>query len=116
MSVLSDINIETLQGLTLKDLVDFKKKLLVAIEKREEIETKDFIDIVDQLAIDSGLSMNDIFATKAKAKAKSKSIPKYRNPSNKNEEWTGKGRKPKWVLGLLEEGKSLEELKISTSL
>jgi len=114
MSVLSDINIETLQGLTLNDLVDFKKILLVAIEKREETETKEFISRVDQLAIESGLSMNDIFTTKAKAKAKS--IPKYRNPSNKNEEWTGKGRKPKWVLGLLEEGKSLEELKISTSL
>jgi DNA-binding protein H-NS len=39
--------------------------------------------------------------------------PKYRNPSNKSETWTGRGARPRWVRALLNEGRSLEELAIS---
>lgn len=38
--------------------------------------------------------------------------PKYRNPNNPTETWTGRGRQPKWVSALLEQGYTLEQLKI----
>ena len=37
--------------------------------------------------------------------------PKYRNPANKQETWTGRGRQPKWVVALLKAGKKLEDVR-----
>ena len=36
--------------------------------------------------------------------------PSYRNPANAAETWSGRGRKPKWVIEWLEAGNSLEKL------
>ncbi|MBH1664534.1 H-NS histone family protein [Stenotrophomonas maltophilia] len=35
-----------------------------------------------------------------------KVAPKYRNPANPNETWTGRGRQPKWMAALVQAGKS----------
>jgi hypothetical protein len=39
--------------------------------------------------------------------------PKYRNPGNPAETWSGKGKRPAWVEAALADGKSLESLEIS---
>ena len=43
---------------------------------------------------------------------KKKAPPKYRNPEDDSSTWTGRGRKPLWVLAALESGKSLDDLLI----
>jgi len=49
-------------------------------------------------------------ATKA---SKSPAIaPKYRNPSNADETWSGRGKPPRWMSALLSEGKSKDEFLI----
>jgi DNA-binding protein H-NS len=37
---------------------------------------------------------------------------KYRNPDKASDEWSGRGRKPKWVEDKLASGKSLDDLLI----
>ena len=49
-------------------------------------------------------------ATKVKRRAKAKI--KFRNPSNRSETWTGRGRQPRWIMAHLQQGGSLEELSI----
>jgi hypothetical protein len=39
--------------------------------------------------------------------------PKYRNPGNPAETWSGKGKRPAWVEAALAEGNTLESLEIS---
>lgn len=39
--------------------------------------------------------------------------PRYRNPDNPAETWSGKGKRPSWVETALANGKSLENLAIS---
>jgi DNA-binding protein H-NS len=39
--------------------------------------------------------------------------PKYRNPENPAETWSGKGKRPAWVEAALAGGKSLESLEIA---
>jgi DNA-binding protein H-NS len=52
-------------------------------------------------------------ATGKKSSLKGRKIPpKYRNPDNASETWTGRGRQPKWVAAALSSGKSLDDLKI----
>src|SRR3954465_11495982 len=38
--------------------------------------------------------------------------PKYRNPDNPAETWAGRGLRPRWVQGKLDQGTPLEELLI----
>lgn len=43
---------------------------------------------------------------------KRKIAPKYRNPNNAEETWTGRGRQPLWFVALIESGKTREDLEI----
>ncbi|WP_407213999.1 H-NS histone family protein [Enterobacter kobei] len=38
--------------------------------------------------------------------------PRYRDPANPANTWTGVGRRPKWLVELLEKGVDLDDLKI----
>jgi len=48
----------------------------------------------------------------AKARAKSVIVPKYRNPENADETWSGRGKPPRWMSAYLEQGKSKDEFLI----
>jgi DNA-binding protein H-NS len=51
--------------------------------------------------------------TASTSKLKGKKVaPKYRNPANKTETWTGRGRQPKWVAAAIKTGKKLDDLAI----
>ncbi|MGE8258363.1 MAG: H-NS family nucleoid-associated regulatory protein [Stenotrophomonas sp.] len=41
-----------------------------------------------------------------------KVAPKYRNPANPNETWSGRGRQPRWLAALVEKGKSASDFLI----
>lgn len=83
-----------------------------AFAKKQEIAEK-----VRKLAKDNGLEISDLLAadkpnkTKAK-KSRGKVAPKYKNPANGSETWTGRGSQPRWVANALTDGKSLEDLLI----
>jgi DNA-binding protein H-NS len=39
--------------------------------------------------------------------------PKYRNPENPSETWTGRGLKPRWLAAAIKAGKKLEHFSIA---
>ena len=49
---------------------------------------------------------------KATAKVKAKVKPKYRNPANKDETWSGRGRQPRWFAAAIKAGKKESSLLI----
>ena len=83
-----------------------------ALAQKQEVAEK-----VRKLAHDNGLDISDLMAadkpkkTKAK-KPRGKVSPKYKNPANGSETWTGRGRQPCWVVDALAGGKSLDDLLI----
>jgi DNA-binding protein H-NS len=44
--------------------------------------------------------------------SRGKVAPKYRNPDNPGETWTGRGRQPRWVQAALAGGRSLSDFAI----
>lgn len=48
----------------------------------------------------------------AKVRSTGKVPPKYRNPANEKETWTGRGRQPRWVAAEIAKGRKLEEFLI----
>jgi DNA-binding protein H-NS len=39
-------------------------------------------------------------------------LPKYRNPAEPSESWSGRGKKPRWLLAQLDSGHTIEEFEI----
>jgi DNA-binding protein H-NS len=44
-----------------------------------------------------------------------KVFPKYRNPKNPTETWSGRGRQPRWLSPQLRSGKKLDDFRIHNS-
>jgi DNA-binding protein H-NS len=101
------------------------KKQLEALQRKESLvkskkQEKTLAQIV-KLAKDNEISAKDIEAamgsskvkkaTRAKATAKKSTLkgksvaPKYQNPTNHAETWTGRGIAPKWIQALKVDGK-----------
>lgn len=49
---------------------------------------------------------------KGKGGKRGKVAPKYRNPVNESETWTGRGRQPIWVRNHIDGGGSMDEVSI----
>ena len=60
-----------------------------------------------------GRAGKDATAAPAKAVRKlGKVAPKYRNPANPKETWTGRGKQPRWLAAHTTKGKKLEDFLI----
>jgi len=44
-----------------------------------------------------------------------KVFPKYRNPNEPSETWSGRGKKPRWLTAALKSGHTIEEFVISNT-
>ena len=69
-----------------------------------------------QIAAGLGLSVEELLAGEGgepiEVKTRKKVEPRYRNPDNPNETWTGRGREPRWLVAALAAGKKLEDFLI----
>jgi DNA-binding protein H-NS len=57
---------------------------------------------IDTLLHNNGLTLADVYPTRgAKGAKKSAVAPKYRNPSNHEQTWSGRGKRPFWFVEAL---------------
>ena len=92
---------------------------LKALKKNVEKEIKEFrnrarsaaMKDLQALAKKHGLSVDEIVGKKRKGK-KAAAPAKYRNPSDPNQTWSGRGRQPAWFKDALAKGKSTKSLEI----
>ena len=84
-----------------------KRREAVLASKRAEV-----LAAVKQQIAEYGLTAKElgVAGKKGKGKAGDASVVKYRNPTNPELGWTGKGRKPFWVNDFLASGGTLEQL------
>jgi len=103
------MDLSTLSAAQLRDL----QQLIPAELKRREAQEKDLVlNEVRAFAKARGYAIEDLLVkeVKVKASAVNKVKVKYRHPENTALEWTGRGRKPKWVEAWLVNGGSLDNL------
>lgn len=75
---------------------------------------------IDDLLSKSGLSIDDVYPARGKGRGKaakgskgSSVAPKYRNPSDPSQTWSGRGRQPLWLAAALKKrGSSIEQFLI----
>ncbi|GAA3910931.1 H-NS histone family protein [Litoribacillus peritrichatus] len=98
---------------SLEDLKALQNDLEKTIKDKAKEAKKTALQQIHNIANEHGLDLDDVLdGLKNPSKKKSKVAPKYQNPDNSAETWTGRGRKPKWVEKALNSGKSLDDISI----
>jgi len=103
------MDLNTLSLAQLKKLQDDVAVAIFNYEKRKKAEA---LTAVEDAARAAGFSLKELLSSEKLTKGKIKAAPKYANPADPTQTWTGRGRKPKWVEELLASGKSLEDAAI----
>ena len=104
---MTDLN---LSSLSLDELKKLEKDVAKAITSYETRRRKEARAAAEEAAKELGFSLSDFVGDK---KIKSTSVPKYRHPENDALTWTGKGRRPNWVIEAQNSGKTLDDLLIA---
>ena len=98
-----------------KELIALKsdiEKLLVKLRGKEK---KDALAAAKRAAAEYGFSLDELTAKRSAggpSGAGSSAAPKFVNPEDPNQTWTGKGRQPLWYKSAIAAGKTAEDLVI----
>lgn len=102
--------------MSLKELVDLEAKVQKAIAAVRDRERSELKEKMAELAKNHGFSVNELFGGvrggRGAGKGKSLGAAKYANPENKSDTWTGRGRKPNWLVERLKKGAKLNDFAI----
>lgn len=82
----------------------------LAKEKAAKLREK-----INALVKAEGLGLEEVFGGRSsgtRGKARSKVKPKYRNPADPNQTWSGRGKRPRWFTAALGAGKKEKDLLI----
>ncbi len=118
------MDINTLTTKELSDLISQASKRKKVLAKRKPINQ--VRAAVNRIVRTSGYTMEELFGASAGAsrarkaparkatarKATSKVAPKYRNPANSAETWSGRGKHPRWMAAYVAEGRKPEDFLI----
>ena len=72
---------------------------------------------IDAILSGAGLTIDDVFPRRGRAGGKpgkkaGAGVPKYRNPKNAEQTWSGMGKRPRWLADALASGAKLEAFAI----
>lgn len=95
--------------LSYTELLDLSERLQKLLHERRESERTQLRNRIETLARNSGFSLDDVMGRTRRSTGRK---PKYVNPEDATETWTGRGRKPKWLLAKIRKGASLEDFAI----
>jgi len=104
-----------LKKLTRKELDKLASDVEKQLERLRKKDLKKLRQEMEKLASAHGVTIEEAMAmapAPKKAGPKTKSTPKYANPADKSQTWTGKGRKPEWFKSAIAAGQNPDSMAI----
>ncbi|MGM0517054.1 MAG: H-NS family nucleoid-associated regulatory protein [Pseudomonadota bacterium] len=107
---MSQIDVKNLSADELKKLVDDAEK---ALRERNQERVMELRREAEALAAELNTTVAELFGLQKPAKQQGKKLPpKYINPANPRQTWTGRGKRPNWLVDELKKGKQLEDFRV----
>ena len=104
-----------LSNFSLSQLHDLQSQIVEQIEVRQQENIAQVRQQILELADSIGMTVGQIMNTKGtRAKKPTKTVAaRYQHPENVSQQWTGRGRRPRWINEYLDaSGKELDSLLI----
>lgn len=98
--------------MSLSDIKSLERELQKAKAQAKDRERKVLKEKIDKILEGTGFSIFEIYGIAPKKRGKTVGIARYANPDDPSDTWTGRGRKPNWVLAQLKAGANLEDFAI----
>jgi DNA-binding protein H-NS len=104
------VDIKNLNHNQLNDLINKAQQRQSELRKEKVAKLR---EKVHALIKAEGYSFEDIFGHgRAKRRSTGTVAPKYRNPANPEQTWSGRGKRPRWFNDALKAGKKEKDLAI----
>ena len=104
-----------ISNLSVAELEKLTDEAGALIESKKEQELDAAYDKITEIAASVGVTLDELVARgnkTTKTTTRKPVAPRYRNPENQQETWTGRGKQPRWLAGKLAGGAKLEDFLI----
>lgn len=98
-----------LDSMSKDELLVLRKNVDKALSSFEKRQREAALAAAQKAAQEHGFSLDEILGKKAAGKT---SVPKYRNPQNPTQTWSGRGRQPAWYKTAIQSGINASDLEI----
>src|SRR5580765_5427463 len=96
---------KSVERMSLRELQQLSVRVNKAMVVAQERDRAALRQKMESLASHAGFRLGDLFGRGGKGRTVA---AKYANPSDPTETWTGRGRKPKWLVAKLKTGDKIE--------
>jgi DNA-binding protein H-NS len=100
---MTSVNYDKMSAKELTEHIAKAQRALAAAKDRERAAVKQKIA---SLAENAGFSVGELFGARGRGRG---TAVKFANPANRAETWTGRGRKPNWLVAKLSKGAKLAD-------
>jgi DNA-binding protein H-NS len=101
-----------LSNMSVGDMRNLQEQIKQEMKKREVQDVQKAREQIQAIAQSVGMSLKDLIATSGRGSKGASVAVRYRHPEDGNQQWTGRGRQPKWVKEWVEGGKSIDDLRV----
>ena len=100
-----------LSNLSVGELRNLQDQIKIELKKREQHDLAKAREQILSIAQSVGIPIKDLISSGIRTKSGAVAV-KYRNPNDASQQWTGRGRKPKWVEEMLKSGASMASMMV----
>ena len=102
-----------IENLTLKQISDLEARIEKVKAQAVDKAKTDLKAKINRLLDGSGFTIAELYGfTTRRGRNGSKSAAKFANPDDPTQTWTGRGRKPNWLVARLKKGAKVETFAI----
>ena len=98
-----------LNEMSLPDLKQLHRNIAKTIAGYDARKKAEALAVLDAKAKELGFSLSELAGT-VTGRKRGAGVPKYRHPANPAITWTGRGRRPQWLVEHIAAGKAIEDL------
>ena len=95
-----------LDKMSYAELLKLQERIEAAIAEKRVEDATSTKEVLRAMAEKAGFNLNELFGTRGGKRGPSS--VKYRNPKDTSQTWTGRGRKPNWLVDALKKGAKID--------
>ena len=101
--------INGLDKMSSAELLKLEERIQAAIAAKRVEDAASTKEALRAMAEKAGFSLNDLFGKRGGRKGSGE--VKFRNPKDTSQTWTGRGRKPNWLVDAVKKGAKIDTFK-----